>query len=427
MAFFQRRNFVWNEPWFFLHRIRTARAWFLFSLFLSFVVVAVAVGIAMMAPANKPPSPLTIIGLSLGVSAALWWILDGTDSRRQAVLFEDSIVVGGDMGKYSTPTTYRLANIPGAAIVMPEESQWPVPALYFVYEGQEQAIGIDRSVSLPRLAQAIHDAGVPIRLNGWTPNQDNEFARSFSWSVDENSIQPTAVIEQLPADTVGFITPGGIALAIVRQCWALGTWLALASVAGYYAYQNWNQLGLIQLGLGFALVLGGLWLAAQITDRFASASSSKGLGRMVKNQIAKRRGVDVDLNGPDLVPVEIFTRDQFDKTIQKILEMGYIQPDRTRSRIVFEGKKERWRLPSNSIRSLAIEEVQCGTPGQSAMGSLNYYVVIRFATSDGEKELGLRYADRDYGDVTDTKRAAGGVLVFEAIESILPSNVLQDV
>ncbi len=427
MAFFQRGKFVWNEPWFFLHRIRTAHAWFVFSLFFSLVAIAVAVGVLMMAPANNPPSWLAIVGLSFGVSSALWWLLDGTNSRRQAILFEDTLIVGGDMGKYSTPTTYQLAEIPDAIIVTPEESLWPESALCFIYKGDEQAIGIDRKVSLPRLAQAVHDVGIPIRLSGWAPNQECEFTKSFSWKADASRVQPTAVIEQLPADTESFMTSVGIAMAIVRQCWALGTWLVLASVAGYYAYQNWINLGLIQLGAVFAVMLGGFMLAAQFTDRFASASTSKGLGRMVKGQIAKRRGVNVDLNGPDLVPVEIFTRDQFDKTIQKIFEMGYVQPDIARNRIVFEGKKERWRLPLDSIRSLAIEEVQCGTPGQSAMGALNYYIVIQFVTSEGDRELGLRYADRDYGEVTDTKRAAGGVQLFEAIESILPCTILQNV
>ncbi len=83
-------------------------------------------------------------------------------------------------------------------------------------------------------------------------------------------------------------------------------------------------------------------------------------------------------------------------------------------------------MTSESIQSLAIEEIQTGTPGQSAMGALNYYVSVTFATADGDLEYGLRHSARDYGEVTDVKRAAGGLQVFEAIESVLPAGHLQN-
>ncbi len=120
----------------------------------------------------------------------------------------------------------------------------------------------------------------------------------------------------------------------------------------------------------------------------------------------------------DMIPVEIFVRDQFEKTVQKIHEMGFVQVDHPGQRMLFEGKKERWCIPLKSIRSLAIEEVQAGTPGQSATGALNYYVVVSFA-ADVDQEFGFRYGDRDFGEVDDIKRAEGGIRVFEVFESLL--------
>src|SRR5688500_17690244 len=111
MGLFERKRFVWNEPWFFQQRIRTAKGWVLCLLLL--LAVASAVGAAMYfgAPAAKRRYSVEIIGISAGVAAALWWVLDGVNTRRQAVLFGDSLVVGGDMGKYSHPTTYKLSEI----------------------------------------------------------------------------------------------------------------------------------------------------------------------------------------------------------------------------------------------------------------------------------------------------------------------------
>ena len=81
-------------------------------------------------------------------------------------------------------------------------------------------------------------------------------------------------------------------------------------------------------------------------------------------------------------------------------------------------RKNAGRFPAQSIYSVAIEEVQAGTPGQSATGTLNYYVVVKFA-ADGEQEIGFRYGDRDYGEFDDVKRAEGGIRVYELFESLL--------
>lgn len=94
--------------------------------------------------------------------------------------------------------------------------------------------------------------------------------------------------------------------------------------------------------------------------------------RMAKNQFRKREGIPLNLDANDLVPVEIFARNQFANTVQRIRELGFLQADPRGQRMLFEGKKERWCIPARSIHSLAIEEVQLGTPGQSATGALNY-------------------------------------------------------
>lgn len=126
----------------------------------------------------------------------------------------------------------------------------------------------------------------------------------------------------------------------------------------------------------------------------------------------------MDLDSDSLVAVELFTPDQFDKTIQKIHEMGFVQPDHARNRMLFEGKKQRWSIPAESIRSVSVQEVQAGTPGESATSALNYYVVVTFQ-AEQEMEIGFRHSDREYGEFDDIKRAQGGIEVFEAFESIL--------
>jgi hypothetical protein len=446
MPLFQRKRFVWYEPWFFQQRIRTAKSWVLFALLLLAVAVAVGAALYFSAPQGKPFPLLEAAGLGIGIAAAVWWVLDGANTRRQAVLFENSIVVGGDMGKYSHPQTYNLSEIAAAAIVMPEESNWHAPALFFLYRGQEEGIGIESKAGLKRLAQALHEAGVPVRLATWQPNEEREFEKAFSWRAGPGQAMEQAKLEILPEGTPSMMSPGGILLAIVRQCWPVAVWLLVTAGAIYYGYVNWRNLGLVEVGLLIIVPIGVMYLAGEFIERFATAQSTRGLIRMTRRQFRKRAGIELDPSAEDLLPVEVFTRDQFANVVQKIPEMGFLQADASGRRMLFEGKQQRWTIPAGSIQSLAIEEVQSGNPGQSAIGSLNYYVVVRFAVAYGTSlsvwesalvrpdsatpsatsasdllEIGFRHSGRDYGKFDDIKRAQGAIRVFEAFEAILSS------
>lgn len=418
MAIFKRKRYVWNEPWFFQQKIRPAKAWAIIALIHLAVGVLVGTAMAFVGPPGAKPDWLEVIGLGFAVPVAMWWVLDGANTRRQAVLFEDSLVVGGDMGKYSAVTTYRIAGIDSAAIVMPEVSKWPEPALHFIYEGEEQCIGIERRAGLKRLAQALHDAGIDVQLADWRPGQENEFEKAFTWQADPKQVTKTAQLDALPAGSISMMSPDGILLAIVRQCWAFLLWFALAGYSGYYVYQNWGNLGLFRLIVLLAVVLGTGYLTGLYSERIGCASTSKGLIRMSRNQIRKRPGREIDPDADDVYAVEVLERDQFDKSIQKIHEMGLIQIDHAGQRLLYEGKQARWSIPAKAVRSLSIEEVQCGTPGQSASGILNYYVVLKFV-GDGDQEFGFRDGDRDYGEFNDIKRAEGAIRIFNALEALL--------
>jgi hypothetical protein len=418
MKFFKSKRFVWNEPWFFQQRIRSKRVWFRFSLILLFFWIVGYYALYNAAPAINFITHLKYIGMSFGLPFAAWWVLDGTNTRRPAILYEDSLVVGGDMGKYSYPTIYELSKILDAWIIFPEQAAWPAAALIFIYEGEEQSIGIEQKVNKIKLAQALHDVGVLVQMDDWEPSQDNKIEKEFSWESEPGQLITEAQIEILPSGTVSFMTFEGMALGIIRQCWALTLWLLIAGASIYYTYQNWNNLEFIHEFILVAISLGTLNIALQFNGRYASASMSAGLTRMMIKQIRKREGIQIDINNEDLIPVEIFTRDQFDKKIQKMREMGFLQPDIPGQRMLFEGKKERWSIPISSIKSLSIDEVQTGTPGQSALGALEYYVVVKFLT-DEEKEFGFRYAKREYGLPDDYIRAKGGFLVYVAFKSIL--------
>ncbi|WP_146576433.1 hypothetical protein [Neorhodopirellula pilleata] len=104
----------------------------------------------------------------------------------------------------------------------------------------------------------------------------------------------------------------------------------------------------------------------------------------------------------------------------QIERLPLMQVDAKGARLLFEGKKERWCIPADSIGSIRLEEVQVGTPGESATSTLLYFVLISFASPMGEFEYGLRDDSRDFGAFDDIKRAKAGKRLYETIRAILP-------
>ena len=326
MPLSRKNRFVWNEPWFFVQRVRHPLAWAAWTFFLTVLAIGVGFALYQSKPAGQPTSWLQVISLSLGAAAIVWWVFDGTETRRQAKLTDTQLVVGGDMGKYSHPTTYELSEIEAFAIVRPEVSKWPSDALYFIYDDAEQAVGIGPGVALERLAKAIHGIGKPITLDGWSAGELPDWLDSLQWQREG---EPTAVanIETLSPDQPSFMSPGSMAWAVFQQTWPFLLWLGLSIYGVWYLYQNWANLGGLEPIIVLALVIFGALAMAQLTERYSTAATSKTLGKMVLRQIRKRSGVELDLTSKDLFETEVRELDQMDKQVFKIRETALMQTD----------------------------------------------------------------------------------------------------
>lgn len=323
------------------------------------------------------------------------------------------------MGKYSVPTTYKLDQIPAAAIVMPQESGWPSPGLYFHYEDSEEVVGIGEHVELPRLAKAIHDSGIPIRLQGWDPALSQDVSESFSWKRVDGAGDRSATLEMLGEDQASLMSPLPMVWAIFQQCLPFLIWLFSVGYMIWYLYQNWNVLIGYEWIIVLAVTIFGMMVMIQITERYSTAATSRTLGKMVRRQIKRRSGYQIDVDAPDNFEIEVRDPETFDQMVCKIRETALVQVDRTGSRLLFEAKKERWCIPASSLKAVRLQEIQIGSPGESAVATLLYFVVISFATKDGEFEYGLRDDARDFGAFDDTKRARAGVRLYEAVASIV--------
>ena len=428
---FRRNRFVWNEPWFFVQRNRTALSWFLFSIVLSLVFVGVAALMLASIPPGDASGYINAFGFALMAAASVWFLFDGVNVRRKAILDDEALIVDGDMGKYSHADRYRLVDIDLVALFPPDETDLSVPVCYLrTVKGDEEWIGIENSVSLPRLAETFHDVGVQTHLRDWQPGS-HDLMKSFGWSR-ESPAQPTARMHLIGDDEPSLISPPTMIWAIVQQMTAILLALGVIGYAIYYGYVHWDRITLVEMILVIGVPIAVMYVAGVFTERYASAATSKTLVKMSRRRIADRSGAAIDPDDEGLIPVEVFEPDQMPKTIQKMAEMGFVNVTADGSPAIrFEGKKQRWTLPADSIAGIEMEEVQTGAAGQSATGMLQYYVMIEFRLhpDDHENELGiavtdpmrlgLRHADRDYGDWNDTKRAREGVELFEKVMEVV--------
>ncbi|TWU04033.1 hypothetical protein [Neorhodopirellula pilleata] len=270
------------------------------------------------------------------------------------------------------------------------------------------------------MARAIHQAGIPIRLDGWDPATDKTVAESYSWQRTEGRPNRTASIETLGDEQASLIAPPAMIWAIVQQCLPFLIWAVSVGYMIWYLYQNWNQLVGYEWIIVVVLTILVMMVMAQITERYSTAATSRTLGKMVRTQIKQRTGYKIDVDARGNFEIEVRETDQFDKLVFKIRETALMQVDPKGARLLFEGKKERWCIPADSIGSIRLEEVQMGTPGESATSTLLYFVVISFASPMGEFEYGLRDDSRDFGAFDDIKRAKAGKRLYETIRAILP-------
>jgi hypothetical protein len=367
---------------------------------------------------------IELIGLGFGVAAILWAVIDGPTMRRVATLDSEALYVDGDFGKFSRHEKYKIAAIRLAVIRSAEELKWPFPALFLLVNAEEVVVGISRSNSLSRLASAMHELKIPVQLEGWDPSAENEFERTFKMSAaDPSAIRPTARIETIAPGEPKLWTPTGIAIAIIQQCGAGAIAIAVIAGAVFYVYRHWGNIGLVEVVAAILIPIAVMYIAGTFTERFATASTSNTLGKYARSQIRQRRNVELRIDSEKIFPVEVFREDQFAKTVQRMHEMGYIEVDVDRRQLMFEGKKERWMLPADCLRNLAIEEVQSGAEGDASFGMSNYYVVLEFDTPTGQEKFGLRSGKRDYGAWTDIKRAQHAIELFELITPLMETTV----
>lgn len=411
MKLFDKHKFTWNEPSFFLYRIRSTKDWLWMGG--PFVAGGILLSLLMMY-AGQTIAMSLLLGLGLGLLC--WFAIEFGGSQRSAELDDDSIHVSAGGGKIEMHWNYPLREISQVVIRRKGEQDFPHGYLHLFYQGKFAAIGFPDEIRVERLALALHRLGVAVELSGWRPPEltegfENDLFLAPDCYVPQKTVQVTPVpesdrMENSLGEKIAAITIGvGPFLAFLISMIVLLVWGGM----------HWRELTSVHWVIAIVYTIGGMWLTgayvAFVGEFWADSLLMKATLKRWKN----RPGLSVDLQHPQTVPVYLYPDDQWDKALPKSLDYGFLFIDEQQKVLRYEGSKERMEIPREAIQSIRVAEVQYGGAGETVTGELRCYVALVVNRPDWSGEIGLKPAMPQAGKNTDARRFSRASDLFDKV------------
>jgi hypothetical protein len=178
---------------------------------------------------------------------------------------------------------------------------------------------------------------------------------------------PAAVIEDLPPAEAGKVLNRRVFAAltvIALGPLALGVVVALG--LGVYVGVHWSDLGGLARAGAAAVALAGLVAALRFTMHYGDYLPARIQQRLCAAAIRRRPGALVRPDDPDAVYVSVVPRKNWGRLmLEECTDIGLLKIDPARRELLFEGDRQRWRIPTDSIHSCELEEYSIGQPTPS--------------------------------------------------------------
>jgi hypothetical protein len=255
---------------------------------------------------------------------------------------------------------------------------------------------VDRAALRPKEIGALAVAFPGLRKS--IEAQPSLFAEAQSAVREIQSEQRSALTEWAKrVAAVEPVEPGDAGQVLTTKNAALQTLIGIGS-----------QLGGLVLGLGTAGIMLSLdpkppdWVAGVVLfwmfgcmilsliwslfyPRYLTA---RFMLRQTRRAFQKRAGLAVDLNSPDLIFVDIIPRTNWGKAMmENASDIGFLQLDRERRELIFEGDRERYWIPVESILEVRHEFWSESMKHQFQSEPNKYHVItVRAMTADGPWE-----------------------------------------
>jgi hypothetical protein len=184
--------------------------------------------------------------------------------------------------------------------------------------------------------------------------------------------------------TLGNQLVGSFVIGIGTQILSVGLGLAIMLLA--MMLMGDPDLWKIMLMLLFLLgwLLGWLWLLTRYTHFF----TDRFWHRLARRKFRERPDLLVDPEDPDALFVEVIPRRNWNRLmIDSADDIGFLSVDPRRGFILFEGDKERYRIPKAAVISCDVEAIPVGE-GNAGISD-HYMVVLRARVGDALWEAPL--------------------------------------
>lgn len=418
MKLFSSTQMSWNEPYFFIIRLRERWGWTRRGILL--LVITVVMFLAMHFTRNPPL--LNSIAISLAAGFVLVALLDVGNIQREVTIKDDCIMYNSSvtMGMYWMGS-FALKDIHQVKLMRAEEWNKPCGAMLITTSDDTFLLGVPNKVSLATVANVLHRLGVNVSLEGWEPSESDTRVQVKDEVVfsDETSRQSArARIWPVDSQEARLTPPAATAVAIVIALGPLFLSLLGSIGAGIYLFLKWGTLATIDKwaiggGAFAAIVVSFVYLL--LAGQFLASRYQIGVAKSV---MRTRSGACFSGSEDDLIPVEIFDRTAWTSMLSKSIDFGFLRIDRGLRSLKLEGDKNRWDIPISALTTCRVEEAHVGSEGNPD-AEKRYYVVIA-CDRDGEPwEAGMINTRTELGNDGKDARYARAQALFQRISAVV--------
>ena len=416
MAIFASTQISWSEPWFFLWRVRERREW-LKGLGLALLIAGIVFAAMVFFP-NGQGNLLRSALVSLGAGFALVLAMDLPNIQRDVTIHDDCIIVGSTAGR-GRFQTFRFDGIAAVRLLRPDDWNQPWSGMILHLGDVDFVVAIPPRVSVETVANILHRLELEVSLSDWTPAEsDTRISVQEELQIDPERVTGRMQRTELPEGEPRLLTPVQIAIQVLIALGPLLLALIGGIIASVYLYRNWAATTVLNRCLISAAAVGGVVIAFQYMMRMGQFLAAAFGIRCARGRLRLRSASPFSGEEQELFTVELFDREKWTSVVANSDDFGFMQIDRSRRLLTFEGNKNRWTLPASAISAFRLEESIVGSEG-NASPEKRYYVVVKARQDEGDWETGMIYTRTESGADGPEQRHARSQLLFTQLAEIL--------